>query len=434
MIDTIPKPRTLLTAALVFGALFTALIGASSARADAVDDWYTQTNNAVTASLAAGVSAQASNSRIWAYAWTAADDAVNRRGRRGDLTGAAAQAAVAQSVHDVLVTLTPQIQPALDAQLTTSLAAIANGPQKSRGIRRGSRAAARLLADRAGDGLDFASVNLPYTPGPAVTWEWQFVPPLTRGPVQVGLPSARPFILDRANRFRPGPPPGPGTAIYRRDFNEAKDFGGATSAVRTQYQSDLAWWISQTSLNQYTQVLRGILNAKPGSPVAWKTELISTFHQVTTDAQIAVFETKYHYTKWRPYSAVRNGDTDGDPQTIGDPNYTTLIAAPQHPEYPSGHLTYSGAAQVVLTAFVGPNAPQPLTLTTPVAQANGLVLSYSNNAWAKLVDDNNAGRVGGGIHFRNSDEVGTDIGRKVAAYDLAHLNDGHHHNRKHGRH
>jgi hypothetical protein len=91
----------------------------------------------------------------------------------------------------------------------------------------------------------------------------------------------------------------------------------------------------------------------------------------------------------------------------------------------------------VLTAFVGPNAPQPLTLTTPVAQANGLVLSYSNNAWAKLVDDNNAGRVGGGIHFRNSDEVGTDIGRKVAAFDLAHLNDhghGHHHNRKHGRH
>jgi hypothetical protein len=440
MITTIPRSRTLLTAALVFGAFLLALIGATSARADAVDDWYTQTNNAVTASLAAGVSAQASNSRIWAYSWTAANNAVERGGSRGhgrSLTGDAAQAAVAQSVHDVLVALTPQIQPALDAQLTASLAAIPDGSAKSRGIRRGSRAAARLLASRAGDGLDFASVNLPYTPGPAVTWEWQFVPPLTRGPVQVGLPNARPFILDRANRFRPPPPPGPGTAIYRRDFNEAKEFGGATSAVRTQAQTDLAWWISQSSLNQYTQVLRAVLNAKSSSPVAWKTKLIATFHQVTTDAQIAVFETKYHYTTWRPYSAVRNGDTDGDPETIGDPNYTTLISAPQHPEYPSGHLTYSGAAQVVLTAFVGPNAPQPFTAVSPVPQANGLVLSYGNNAWEKLVVDNNNGRVGGGIHFRNSDEVGTEIGRKVAAYDLKHLDDrghGHRHDRRHGRH
>jgi hypothetical protein len=433
MINSIPRSRSLLTAILVFGAFATALIGASAARADAVDDWFTQTNNAVTASLAAGVSAQASNSRIWAYAWTAADDAVtksprhrghhrgHRHGHGHRHGGVADQAAVAQSVHDVLVVLTPQIKPALDAQLTTSLAAIPDGRAKTRGINRGAKAAADELADRAGDGLDFASVNLPYTPGPAVTGEWQFVPPFTRGPVQVGLPNARPFILDRANRFRPGPNPGPGTAIYRRDYNEAKEFGSATSTTRTQYQTELAWWISQTSINQYTQVLKAVLSAKADAPVAWKTNLLSTFHQVTTDAQIAVFETKYHYTKWRPYTEIRNGDTDGDPLTVGDPSYTTLIPAPQHPEYPSGHLTYSGAAQVVLTAFLGPNAPQPFTAVSPVPQANGLVLSYGKNAWAKLVEDNNAGRIGGGIHFRNSDEVGTEIGRKVAAYDLARI-------------
>jgi hypothetical protein len=434
MIDTIPKSRTLLTAALVFGALLTALIGASSASADAVDDWYTQTNNAVTASLAAGVSAQASNSRIWAYSWTAADNAVNRR-RRGDLTGDAAQAAVAQSVHDVLVALTPQIQPALDAQLTTSLAAIPSGGQKTRGINRGARAAARLLADRSGDGLDFASVNLPYTPGPAVIGEWQFVPPLTRGPVQVGLPNARPFILDRANRFRPGPAPGPGSAIYRHDFDESKSLGALNGSPRTAQQTDVAKWISQTSLNQYTQVLRAVLAAQPSRPVAWKTKFISTFHQVTTDAQIAVFEAKYHYKKWRPYSEIRNGDTDGDAQTVGDPTYETLLAAPQHPEYPSGHLTYAGAAQVVLTEFVGRNAPQPFTAISPAAP--GVTLSYGNDAWAKLVEDNDNGRVWSGIHFRNSDKVGADLGRRVAAYDLDHLNDhghGHRHNRRHGRH
>ncbi|MGH2959398.1 MAG: phosphoesterase PA-phosphatase, partial [Solirubrobacterales bacterium] len=179
MITTIPRSRTLLTAALIFGAVLVALIGASNARADTVTDWYDQTNNAVTASLASGVSAQASNSRIWAYAWTAADDAVDgrrERSRRDDLRGNAGQAATAQSVHDVLVALTPQIQPALDAQLTTSLAAIPNGWRKSRGITAGADAAADLLAERAGDGLDFASLNLPFTPGPAVTGEWQFVP------------------------------------------------------------------------------------------------------------------------------------------------------------------------------------------------------------------------------------------------------------------
>jgi hypothetical protein len=419
MITTIPKSRTLLTATLVLGAFITALLGATSARADTLNDWYDQTNNAVTASLAAGVSAQASNSRIWAYAWTAADDAVDghrRHTSRDDLTGNAGDAAVAQSVHDVLVALTPQITTALDTQLTTSLAAIPSGAAKTRGIHDGAEAASDLLADRAGDGLDFASVNLPFTPGPAVTGEWQFVPPLTRAPVQVGLPDAKPFFLGRANRFRPPPAPGPGTAIYRHDFNESKELGALNSATRTQQQTDLAKWISQTSLNQYTQVLKAVLLAKPNVALALKTKFIATFHQVTTDAQIAVFEAKYHYKRWRPYSEIRNGDADGDPQTVGDPNYETLLPAPQHPEYPSGHLTYAGAAQVVLTAFLGPNAPQQFTATSPAAP--GVVLTYGQNAWAKLVEDNDNGRVWSGIHFRNSDKVGADLGRKVAAYDL----------------
>jgi hypothetical protein len=130
-----------------------------------------------------------------------------------------------------------------------------------------------------------------------------------------------------------------------------------------------------------------------------------------------VFEAKYHYKKWRPYTEIRNGETDGDPQTIGDPTYETLLAAPQHPEYPSGHLTYAGAAQVVLTAFVGRHAPQEFTATSPAAP--GVVQTYGHNAWAKLVEDNDNGRVWSGIHFRNSDQVGADLGRKIALYDLA---------------
>jgi hypothetical protein len=427
MIETIPRSRTLLTAILVFGAFFTALIGASSARADAVTDWYAQTNNAVTASLAAGVSAQASNSRIWADSWTAADDAVQSDGGKHhrwwhrDLRGDAAQAAVAQSVHDVLVALTPQIAPALDAQLATSLSAIPDGRRKSRGIHRGASAAADELAERAGDGLDFASVNLPFTAGPAVTGEWQFVPPLTRGPVQVGLPNAKTFLLGPADRFRPPPAPGPGTAIYRHDFDESKAYGAATGSSRTQAQTDLAWWISQTSLNQYTQVLQAVLNAEPGAPVAWKTKLIATFHQITTDAQIAVFEAKYHYKRWRPYTEIRNGDTDGDPLTIGDPTWTPLINSPQHPEYPSGHLTYAGAATQILTRFVGPNAPQPFTAISP--NAPGVVYSYDTGAWAKLLQQNDDGRVWAGIHFRNSDKVGVELGKKVANYDLDKVDD-----------
>jgi len=106
---------------------------------------------------------------------------------------------------------------------------------------------------------------------------------------------------------------------------------------------------------------------------------------------------------------------------VGDAAWAPLLNAPQHPEYPSGHLTYAGAAKDVLTKFVGPNAPQSFTATSP--NAPGVVYTYGPNAWTKLVEDNDNGRVWSGIHFRFSDKIGADLGKKVANYDLNKIED-----------
>jgi hypothetical protein len=442
MLNSVSRSRTRRTISLLFGALLAvAALGGSTASAtpaptptpnvDVAAEWFQVTTDTV---AAAAISAQASNSRIWALSWSAAYNSLTTknsshrwfsRGRTAHFShkgrrviaasGVFADAAVASAVHDTLAAQVPVRQPQLDAALATTLARLPDGWQKSAGVKRGQSAATKELADRADDGLDFASVNLRFTPGAPETGLWQFTPPFA-APVQVGLPDATPFYLGYASRFRPRPAPGPGTAIYRHDFNESKAIGGLDSTLRTQTQTDNAKWISQTSVSQYTQALKAIIAATPNKPLVWKTSLVAAFHTITADAQIAVFEAKYHYQRWRPYTEIRSGDTDGDPQTIADPNWAPLINSPQHPEYPSGHLTYAGAATQILTAFVGPNAPAPFTATSP--NAPGVVYSFGAGAWKQLLKQNDDGRVWSGIHFRNSDKVGAELGENVANYDL----------------
>jgi hypothetical protein len=377
--------------------------------------WYDQTQAAVVAS---GITTQVSESRIWADAWLAAARALDPTYRNVRFRQKATYqwAATATSIHDILAALVPQQRGTLDAALLTTLSYLRNGPARQAGISDGHLAAQRVFIERASDGLDVPSVNTPFpTPSPQPGL-WQPTPP-TNGPaVQAGEGNAKTFLLGTADRFEPPPPPALGSDVYDRDLAEVDQVGAKNSTVRTPAQTAVAGFWTQPSLSAYVQVLRAAV-ADGTHSLRDTVRMVAAFHAITIDAQIAAYQAKFHYLFWRPVTAIHAGNT-GDPQLKTDPKWTPLITTPLYPDYPSGHSTYAGAAQAVLTRLLGPNPPAPFVLTSFASASGPILLSYGDGAWAELTQENIDARVWEGIHFRNTDEVGAQLGAQVANYDL----------------
>jgi hypothetical protein len=143
----------------------------------------------------------------------------------------------------------------------------------------------------------------------------------------------------------------------------------------------------------------------------WQARFVAAFSVVSTDAQIAIYNAKFKYVFWRPVTAIQSGSIDPDP------NWTPLFTTPKYPDWPSGHGGVAGAAQQILTAFLGPRAPAPITVTSPTDPGSTHI--YDN--WAQITREVINARVWEGIHFRFSDQAGTHLGRAVAGYDLPRL-------------
>ena len=359
--------------------------------------WYEQTDEAVTAQ---GPPPDPVAARTWALAWWAADRAI---GDRED--GAYVDAAVASAVHDVLLALVPTRQEALDDAL--------DGGADEAGSAAGRKAAAEVLAERADDGLDGRSVERPLAvpaPAPGV---WRPTPPQRQEARQAGVRDATPFLLRSADQFRPGPPPRPGTPAYRRDLAEVRDLGRDESSARTPEQTAVALFWAGSELEVQVRLVREAVRAARLSTAAG-ARLLSAFHRVTTDAEIAVFDAKYTYVAWRPVTALRVDD-DGDRRTPRIRDWSPLIPTPGHPEYPSAHTVYAAAAAAVLQHFLGPAPARPLVVSGGTSKDTRR--SYAT--WQQAVEENEDARVWAGIHVRTSDEVGSELGRRVAAFDLA---------------
>jgi hypothetical protein len=372
--------------------------GSPQRRVDVVAEWFDVTAATV---AAAGASAQSTNSRTWAISWLAAARAAHDV---PDAQRDRADAAVASAVHDALVALAPARRAELDAALRTTLDRLPPGGPRDRGVADGAREAAGLLAARQGDGLDPASVNAPFevpAPAPGV---WQPTPPSFTPPQQAGNRLARPFLLARADQFRLPPPPAVDSPRDRADLAEVRAYGAADSTVRTAAQTETAQFWFQGSLVGFTAPLRAAVTQTGGS-TARRTALVAAFHVILVDTQIATSDTKYAYLRWRPVTAIR---------ATADPQWTPLHATPAHPDYPSGHSSYAGAAEAVLTAFAGPSARQPFTATSPTAP--GVTRTYQR--WADLTKDNVDARVWSGIHTRTADEAGAVLGTQVARFGL----------------
>lgn len=380
-----------------------ALTGCSSrsdsAEKSVLSTWYEQTDEAVAAQ---GPPPDPVAARTWALAWWAADRAI--AGRRD---GPFVDAAVASAVHDVLVALVPKRQGALDDALD-------DGADEA-GSASGRKAAAEVLAERSDDGLDARSAERPFAvpaPAPGV---WRPTPPEFQEARQAGMADATPFLLRSADQFRPGPPPRPGTPAYRRDLAEIRELGRDKGSARTPEQTAVALFWAGSELDVQVRLVHQAMQAARVS-TAEGARLLSAFHRITADAEIAVFDAKYTYVSWRPITALQV-DGDGDPSTPRIRDWNPLIETPGHPEYPSAHTVYAAAAAEVLAHFLGPAPARPLV----IANATSTTTERSYTTWQQAVDENEDARVWAGIHFRNSDEVGSQLGRRVAAFDLSHL-------------
>jgi hypothetical protein len=122
-----------------------------------------------------------------------------------------------------------------------------------------------------------------------------------------------------------------------------------------------------------------------------------------TDALIAVFDAKYAYEFWRPVTAVRYGGKD--------PAWLPLVDTPMHPEYPCAHCISTAAVGTVLEAHFGKGDVPAVSMKSPTAP--GVTRTWSRIA--DYVQEVNNARIWGGVHYRNSTEVGERMGRRIGA-------------------
>ncbi|MBL1111220.1 vanadium-dependent haloperoxidase [Streptomyces sp. 110] len=380
----------------------TAVAAPAEPRPSVALDWYDTTAQTI---AAAGAPTQVTNSRTWAVSWLAGARAT-RQVPTGVDRDDYQDAALASAVHSSLTTLAPSRTEQLDAAFRRTLDGIPDGPAEDRGVAAGEREARSVLASREGDGLDPASVDAPFTVPPAAPGVWQPTPPAYAPATQYGNRVARPFALAAPDQFRLGPPPAPASRRYRSDLAEVRAYGAADSARRTAHQTETANFWYGSSLTLYTEPLRVALSRSAGS-VAERAKLVALFHIASVDTQIATSDSKYAYLRWRPVTAIRTGAIDPDP------DWTPLHNTPAHPDYPSGHNTYAGAAEEILSALTGPRTA-PFELTSPTAP--GVTRTYTD--WHRLTAENVDARILSGIHTRSADEAGVTLGKRVAGYVL----------------
>jgi hypothetical protein len=269
------------------------------------------------------------------------------------------------------------------------------------GILLGERIADTVYAHRVND-----ATNVPDTYRP-ITIPGVWVP--TQPPLFPQYAQAKPWGLESADQVRPAPPPQLSSAIYARDFNETRAIGAARSTTRTPGQEEAVRFWTQTNLAPAWFQAARQLSAAKGLGLADNARLYALLSMGLADAFIADWDAKFHYNFWRPVTAIRNGDRDGNPATERDPGWTPLNATPMHPEYPSQAGINVGATAGVLEAVFG-DGPAAFTVTD-IADAK---LQRRFASVAQMAEEQRMVRIWGGIHFRNSLDVGAAMGRNIA--------------------
>jgi hypothetical protein len=326
---------------------------------------------------------------------------------------ASAEAAAAQAAHDVLAALYPDQQSVFDAELANSLAGIPSNRARQ-GIRVGQITAARILADRANDGWNapWTSYLLPPSPG---NWQELFPGPYPGFAVFTNFPGVRPFALTGATQFLPAPPPALSSAEYAAALNEVRDLGSATSATRTADQTLTAflWSIPPRSDAVTFEVARTTALARNNSTVE-NARLFALLFMAYHDALETTFTSQYTYGRWRPVTAIRRADEDGNADTMADPNWDSLLGAPGTPPHPSYASNASSASASAATIYALFYERDDIAFQINFGGSPNVIRSYPS--FSAMTNEAARSRVYGGVHFPFDTAAGQSAGRSVANY------------------
>jgi hypothetical protein len=413
-------------------------IAATPARADAVTHW---NEVAGKAALACGISPGANplhESRMYAMTHLAVHDALNaidRRSRPYALDDrvqpwASVDAAVAAAARGVLVVLLEQVSAPFDcsgaiapveAAYTAALGAIPASAAKDVGLQAGEAAAAAILSLRANDGSDTPLLDFGYPQG-TQPGEYRFTPnfDFVFAP---GWADVTPFGLHHASQFRPGQPPYAVTSrAYADDYNEVKALGARIGSTRSADETETAWFWVESSPLQWNRIGRTVSAAR-GLDLWENARLFGLLNMALADGYVGSFEAKAHYNFWRPVTAIQDGDADGNPGTIGDPEWQPLVDTPPIPDYDSAHGVEGAAASEVFQGFFGTDDISFTTcsLTLPAGTCSDpapVLRSFAS--FSQAAEENGRSRILVGFHFRHAVEAGLAHGRQIGkrAVDL----------------
>src|SRR5262245_5956454 len=418
--------------------LCVALLWPRAARADVIIDWSVRAGNAAIASCLILSGNGLAESRMYAIAHVAMHDALNAIDRRSEPYAfdtaasptASIDAAVAAAAHDALVSVIAGLPEspacvangiaAVDADYAAVLAAIPPGAAKTEGIAVGRAAAAAIVALRGHDGSDQPMVDFAFPQG-TNPGEWRFTPgvPFAFGPT---WGTVTPFVLNHSSQYRPPPPYHVTSKAYAADVNEIQALGGdniTTPSARTPDQTELGLFWIESSPTAWNRLARDV-SVRRGLALWENARLFGLLNMAMADGYVASWDTKYHYKFWRPVTAIQLADTDGNPDTVGDPTWTPLQLTYPMPDYDSGHAVQGGvAAEVLKQVFETDDiAFRACSMTLPAGSQcidpSPVLRSYAS--FSEAANENAESRIFIGIHFRLAVERGTEHGRKIAKH------------------
>jgi PAP2 superfamily len=314
--------------------------------------------------------------------------------------GASEEVAAIAAAYGVLKTFYPGQAAFLDGQYAASLLAIPDSDAKSRGVRIGQEVSMRYLAQRSTDGRN---ANITYTPeaGPGV---WQPTPPAFAAAQGPWIAQMTPFAINSSSQFRADPPPALGSKTWIADLNETKILGDINSVTRTPEQTEIGLFYSEHTAKQYNRILRDFATAQNFS-LADEARFMAMMHVSIGDALISVWDSKFHYGRWRPVTVIRLTD---------DPSWTPLAVTPNHPEYPAAHGAFTAALAEGLRQFFG-TKDVTITLSSTVT---GTTRTFYNTD--DLLKEVVVARIYGGMHFRTSVMEGIVLGTKAGKWVAKH--------------
>ena len=321
-------------------------------------------------------------------------------------------AAVATAAHHVLVGLGIAPVPALpqvvidrlDALYADALAAIPDGVEENGGIAAGAAAAAAMLAERTGDGRYVPFI----TPVGSDPGEWRPTLPAFVNDPFAWVSKVRPFTLESSSQFRTKGPRDLASQAYAREYDEVKELGSLTTMARTPEQLAIAQFFQPNPVEMFQRALRDVTRDE-GVGLVDEARFYAQLNVSAADASIHCWDEKVFWLFWRPITAIQEGDADGNPRTVGDPDWLPFIATPPYSDHTSGYNCNSGALMATAEAFLGKKAD--LRITNLVT---GVTREYTR--FDDVPKDTIEARILQGLHFRSADVQGARLGKDVARW------------------